>query len=128
MNRKVSEKLILNLSLYLDNKLSKVEMLEIEELLKFDSEVAQIIDSLKNTREVLRNTPKIKRRRSFMLTPEHSKQAKQQSGVLSGMRMITSLLLSKPFSALPLTHPENRQGISSCTAGTVFGCVMSCSR
>ena len=77
-------------SLYLDNELTKVEMLEFEELLKFDSEVAQIFDSLKNTREVLRNTPKIKRRRSFILTPELSKQAKRQSGVLSGMRLVST--------------------------------------
>ncbi len=90
MNRKESDKLLLNLSLYLDNELSKEEMLEIEELLKIDPEVSAIFDSLRSTRIVLRNAPRIKRRRNFTLTSEHVKQVKKESGWVIGMRLVTS--------------------------------------
>jgi hypothetical protein len=90
MNRRVSEKLIRNLSLYLDNELSKEEIIEIEELLKIDQEVSEIFDSLKKTRLVLRNAPRIKRRRSFMLSPEHAKQVRKESGFLNGMRLVST--------------------------------------
>jgi hypothetical protein len=90
MNRKVSDKFIRNLSLYLDNELPQEEMIEIEELLKIDKEVSEIFDSLKKTRLVLRNAPRIKRRRNFTLSPEHVKQVKRESGWMNGMRLVSS--------------------------------------
>jgi len=90
MNREVSNKLIRNLSLYLDNELPKEEMVEIEELLKIDKEVSEIFDSLKKARLVLRNAPRIKRRKSFTLSREHVKQVKRESGWINGMRLVSS--------------------------------------
>jgi len=90
MNREVSNKLIRNLSLYLDNELPKEEMVEIEELLKIDKEVSEIFDSLKKAKLVLRNAPRIKRRKSFTLSREHVKQVKRESGWINGMRLVSS--------------------------------------
>lgn len=93
MNQHKPEKLILNLSLYLDNELPNDEMLEIEELLKIDSEIASIFNSLRKTKEVLRNTPNIKRRRSFTLSPELAQQTKKQGGLLSSMKMVSTFAM-----------------------------------
>ncbi len=90
MRNDISDKLIQNLSLYLDKELSFDEMKEIEELLRMDPEVFKTFDSLKRTREVLRNTPKISRRRSFTLSAEDAKQVKKQNGFLNGMRLVSS--------------------------------------
>ena len=93
MKHEVSDKLIQHLSLYLDKELQEEEMIEIEELLKIDSEVSEIFDSLKRTRQVLRSAPKIKRRKSFTLSPEHAKQTKKENNILNGMRFVSSFAM-----------------------------------
>ena len=90
MKNKISEKLILNLSLYLDGELPKEEMTEIEELLKLDPQVRKTFDSLKNTRVALRNAPQIKRRRSFILNPEKVKSVSKENRWVLGMRLVSS--------------------------------------
>ena len=59
-----------NLSAYLDHELSEVEENQLRGRLSQDAELRNQLEDLRLTRYTLRHTPKVRRQRSFTLSPE----------------------------------------------------------
>jgi len=59
-----------NLSAYLDHELSEQEETQLRDRLAQDAELREKLEDLRLTRYTLRHTPKVKRQRSFTLSPE----------------------------------------------------------
>jgi hypothetical protein len=59
-----------NLSAYLDHELSEREETQLRDRLAHDAELREKLEDLRLTRYTLRHTPKLKRQRSFTLSPE----------------------------------------------------------
>jgi len=82
-NRKRTFQDIESLSAYLDNQLKPEEKERLQSRLQQEAGLRQELESLRQTRAVLRHTPKVKRQRSFTLTPE---MVKEQHFLLRAMR------------------------------------------
>jgi len=62
------------ISAYLDGQLSGRKLTRFESRLEQDSQLQVALDEIRNTQHVLRNTPRLRTSRSFMLTPEMAGQ------------------------------------------------------
>jgi len=78
------------LSAYLDGQLSERETQVLLQRLENDTVLRNQLDDLRQTRYVLRRTPKLKRRRSFVLSPEMVKQQKTFFRAMSVSRMVSA--------------------------------------
>ncbi len=78
------------LSAYLDNQLSPEAEGRLKIRLAKDEELQQALEDLRNTRYVLRNTPKVKRPRNFVLSLEMVKQQRFAWGMRSISRFVSA--------------------------------------
>ncbi len=65
-----------NLSAYLDHELTPGEEAQLRTRLAQDKHMREALENLRLTRYTLRNTPKVRRQRSFVLSPEMVRQQK----------------------------------------------------
>ena len=87
------------LSAYLDGQLSPRERARLETRLKTDVDLQQALQELRRTRAVLRNLPKLRAPRNYMLSPEMAGVRKEQPRVYPVFRF-ASLLASLLFVLL----------------------------
>ena len=78
------------LSAYLDNQLSPEAEGRLKTRLAKDEELQQALEDLRNTRYVLRNTPKVKRPRNFVLSLEMVKQQRFAWGMRNFSRFVSA--------------------------------------
>ena len=88
MTRKPNEKEIEILSAYLDNALTDEEERRLKARLSQDAALREDLENLRLTRYVLRQTPQIKRQRSFILTPEMVQKQRFAWRALNISRMV----------------------------------------
>ncbi|MFC1997467.1 hypothetical protein ACFLXI_07675 [Chloroflexota bacterium] len=74
MKDKISKRDWETISAYLDGQLSPRKQARLETRLQADHQFQILLDELRNTRHVLRNVPRLRAPRSFMLTPEMAGQ------------------------------------------------------
>lgn len=77
-----------NLSAYLDHELTPAEEAQLRSRLAQDNQLRETLEDLRLTRYTLRNTPKVRRQRSFVLTPEMVSQQKSAWRVFNFSRTI----------------------------------------
>ncbi|MEJ2757699.1 MAG: hypothetical protein P8046_04375 [Anaerolineales bacterium] len=77
-----------NLSAYLDHELSQTEEAQLRSRLAQDNKLREALEDLRLTRYTLRNTPKVRRQRSFVLTPEMVRQQKSAWRIFNFSRTI----------------------------------------
>jgi hypothetical protein len=78
------------LSAYLDQQLTEVEEQALHNRLSQDKALQARLDGLRQTRYVLRQTPKVKRPRSFALSPEMVKQQSFAFRMMNISRMVSA--------------------------------------
>ena len=78
------------LSAYLDGQLSEHETEVVRQQLENSAALRQQLDALRQTRYVLRHTPRLKRRRSFVLSPQMVQQQKTLFRALNVSRAISA--------------------------------------
>lgn len=88
-NNKPKHTIIETLSAYLDGQLSEQDTQVLRQRLETDAALRTQLDGLRQTRYVLRRTPKLKRRRSFILSPEMVRQQKTFFRAMNVSRMIS---------------------------------------
>lgn len=74
MKDKLSKRDWETISAYLDGQLSERKQARLASRLEQDQQLRVALDELRNTRQVLRNSPRLRAPRSFMLTPETAGQ------------------------------------------------------
>jgi len=79
------------LSAYLDHELSEAEEQAILSQVSQDSGLQRQLDDLRQTRYVLRHTPKVKRPRSFVLTPEMVQRQRFAAGAWNVSRWVSAV-------------------------------------
>ena len=79
------------LSAYLDQQLTEVEEQALLNRLSQDKALQAQLDGLRQTRYVLRQTPKVKRPRSFALSPEMVKQQSFAFRMMNVSRMVSAV-------------------------------------
>ena len=79
------------LSAYLDHELSEAEEQTLRSRLSRDTALQHQLDDLRQTRYVLRNTPKVKRPRSFVLSPEMVRQQRFAAGAWNVSRWVSAV-------------------------------------
>lgn len=89
-NNKSKHNTIETLSAYLDGQLSEGEAEVVRQQLEQDGVLRNQLEDLRQTRYVLRQTPKLKRRRSFVLSPEMVKQQRTFFQALTVSRVIST--------------------------------------
>ena len=77
-----------NLSAYLDHELSEVEENQLRGRLAQDAELRDKLEDLRLTRYTLRHTPKVRRQRSFTLSPEVVQKQKFAWRAVNFSRMV----------------------------------------
>jgi len=79
------------LSAYLDHELNEAEEQALLSRLSRESALQRQLDDLRQTRYVLRRTPKVRRPRSFVLTPEMVKQQRFAAGAWNISRWVSAV-------------------------------------
>ncbi len=79
-----------NLSAYLDHELSEDEENQLRSRLAQDASLRDELEDLRLTRYTLRHTPKVRRQRSFTLTPEMVKKQKFAWRAINFSRMVAA--------------------------------------
>jgi len=87
---KSKQTIIETLSAYLDGQLSEQQEQVLRQRLEKDAALRNQLDDLRQTRYVLRQTPKLKRLRSFVLSPEMVKQQRTFFRAMNVSRMISA--------------------------------------
>lgn len=87
-NNHTTQTEIENLSAYLDHELTQAEEADLRSRLAQDNNLREALEDLRLTRYTLRNTPKIRRQRSFTLSPEMVRQQKSAWRVFNFSRTI----------------------------------------
>ena len=93
------------ISAYLDGQLTARQQARFETRLQTDHQLKVTLDELRNTRHILRNTPRLKTPRSFMLTPEMAGQPYRMprlAPVFGWVSAVASFLLILVFSLIQL--------------------------
>lgn len=88
-NNHYTQSEIENLSAYLDHELTKAEEAQMRSRLAEDASLREALEDLRLTRYTLRNTPRVRRQRSFVLTPEMVRQQKTSWRAFSFSRAIS---------------------------------------
>ena len=120
------------LSAYMDGQVSSSEKSQIDQRLKSDPEWAAAYRSLVKTRAILREIPRVKRRRNYFLTPEMVRK-------IGWLRIIPTLNFSSAAAAIFAVllfildvFPNGTGDESSncspggCSGGTRFCCPVCC--
>jgi len=89
-NDKLNYTEIENLSAYLDHELSEVEENQLRTRLAQDAELRDKLEDLRLTRYTLRHTPKVRRQRSFTLSPEVVQKQKFAWRAVNFSRMVAA--------------------------------------
>ena len=79
------------LSAYLDHELSEAEEQAVRSQVAQDPALQRQLDDLRQTRYVLRHTPKVKRPRSFVLTPEMVQRQRFAAGAWNVSRWVSAV-------------------------------------
>ena len=79
------------LSAYLDHELSEAEEQAVRSQVSQDPGLQRQLDDLRQTRYVLRHTPKVKRPRSFVLTPEMVQRQRFAAGAWNVSRWVSAV-------------------------------------
>ncbi|MCB2178632.1 hypothetical protein KQH61_04370 [bacterium] len=109
-----------NLSAYLDHELTGAEEAQLRSRLAEDAKLRETLEDLRLTRYTLQHTPKVRRQRSFVLTPEMVRQQKAiwrafsfsrtiavAASVLFALVMGGQVLLGSGVGMLSATNQEN---------------------
>jgi hypothetical protein len=89
--KKISDRELGSLSAYLDGEVSHKDRERIEARINEDAEFAEFLEQLKNTRALIRNTPKLRAPRNYLLTPEMVGQASQPRRLFPVFRFASAL-------------------------------------
>ncbi|MDH3944505.1 MAG: hypothetical protein OEV06_10470 [Anaerolineae bacterium] len=79
------------LSAYLDGELPDKQRIDLEARLLENDDLQAAFDRLRWTRALLRNTPRLIRKRSFTLTPEMAAAHAKPTGLFPTMRLVSAL-------------------------------------
>jgi hypothetical protein len=79
-----------NLSAYLDDQLQPIEAEELRQRLAQESELRRQLEDLRRTRYILRRTPKVKRLRNFVLSPEDIRRQRFAAQAMNFSRLISA--------------------------------------
>lgn len=79
-----------NLSAYLDDQLDPAEADALRQRLAQEPELRRVLEDLRQTRLVLRQTPKVRRRRNFVLSPEVVRQQRFAAQAMNFSRLISA--------------------------------------
>ena len=77
MNNNISKRDWETISAYLDGQLSPGKRARLESRLANNQQLQSALDEMRNTRQILRNTPQLRAPRSYMLTPEMAGQPRR---------------------------------------------------